>query len=113
MNDDNKKIIDNDWRENKIFILKSIEKNSNQLASHDKELAKLNLHLQKIESNTEVIKSWMRLEKESREQVEKARLIENKKTREGQNFVVGIITSLISSISTIAGLVALIKSGVL
>lgn len=84
---------DTDWRENKKLILTTIEKNGQLIQQHEKQLQDLKLHLQKIESNTEVIKTWMRSEKITKQ--------DNKKT--GIHFLLEIGKILIASLITLIG----------
>lgn len=100
----NNGISDPDWRENKKLILKTLEDAGIAINKHEKQLQDLKLHLQKIESNTEVIKTWMRSE-----------TIDNKKIAEKQkqgriSMIVPIVTAIISSLTTLVGI---LLSGIL
>jgi len=47
---------DESWEAYRLYVLKTIEKNSGQIASHELQLADLKIHLNNIENTTNQIK---------------------------------------------------------
>lgn len=96
-------IIDQDWREHKKYILVTLDKNTDKIASQSKELIELKLHLQKIENNTETIKALITSEKK-----------ENIEHRKNKNNGFSLFTQiLISIISSVTAILSILLTGLL